>query len=153
MSRFPKSPFRFLNTSTSYDSNPDELIVVDNLRQFAQLEILTRPPGRPVGRRFTGPPPVALPSLQRLEWCLIEDTDDPTQGGINSVIDVVSECPNLRYLLLLVDGPAFARPTERRTESLLKLETLRLATQASWIIAILSQSLVFPALKLQDPHP
>jgi len=131
-------------TPTSYDSNPDPLIVVDHLRQFAQLEILTRPPGRRVGKRFTGPPPVVLPSLQSLEWCLIEDTND---GGINSVINVVSERPNLRYLLLLVGGPVFARPTERRTKSLLKLETLRLATQATWIIAILSQSLVFPALK------
>ena len=135
-------------TSTTYDSHPNPAAVVEDLHQCAQVEVLCRPPaGVLVGKSFTGPPPVSLPSLQRLEWCLIEDTDDPVQGGINSLVGFALACPNLRYLSLLLDGPASVCPNEQRIASMSKLETLRLSTRASWIVRSLSQYLVFPVLK------
>ena len=109
-------------TMVIHPHNPSA--VVEQLQRFIQIETLCRPAALAIGKPLPGPPAIALPSLRRLEWCHLPHLDH--SGGINSLLDVLSQCPSIRYLF--VSGLTHQTPlldTQRDTH-VPTLETLRL---------------------------
>ena len=123
----------------------DPAVIVDHLRQCTQVETLCRPAEMDVEAQGAVPPAIPLPSLQRLEWCYSRSMDH--LGGIHSLENTLSQCPNLRYLfvtgfteILLVD--------EETRVNVPTVETLRLRFHNdSFIHHLLSSRWSLPGLK------
>ena len=131
-------PYVLTTPNIHYDSTA----IVDHLRQCTQVETLCRPAAMGERAWDVGPPAVALPSLKKLEWCCTLST-----GGIHSLEDTLSQCPNLRYLFV-TGFTEISLPAQEAPANVPTLETLRLRYQNdSFISRLLGPYWSLPSLK------
>ena len=126
----------FPYASSKEEADPYLIAIVERLNQFAaHVETLCRLFIRRPDLRGRRRPPSAipLPSLQRLEWY---NQRHFHHSGINSFVDFLLHCPNLRYLFIeSSEGSKIPRSTDYARVELLLLGTLRLRLeQRGWDI-------------------
>ena len=133
-------PYAFTAQATHHDP----AVAVEHLRQCTQVEILCRPLEASIEDICAGPRAIPLPSLQRLEWWQGAHID--RSGGINALVDVLAQCPNLRYLLVV--GRPGGIPLDHATGVCLPaLETLRLRYLNGYFLFQMLRGWSLPALK------
>ena len=129
---------------TAQDIHHDPALAVEHLRQCSEVEILSRPLEASLQDLCAGPPAIPLPSLQRLEWWQGAHID--RSGGINALVDVLVQCPNLRYLFVV--GRPGAIPLDHATDVCLPvLETLRLRYLNGYFLFQMLRGWSLPVLK------
>jgi len=128
--------------SSKEKADPNMIAMAEQLRQCTQVEILCRPFATYI-THFPGPPAIPLPSLQRLEWFNLRNSQHP---GINSFVDFLLQCPNLQYLLIGSLQLHEWIPDYDVKVSLPSLKTLRLRYERGYVIDDLLANWSLPAL-------
>ena len=134
----------------SYESTDDTpghhpiATTIEQLRQCTDVEILCRPCTSYIVRQREAPDAIPLPSLKRLEW------DNPRgfqYSGINWLLDVLLESPNLQYLYLGSSDINEGQPYFEGRVEMPALETLRLRYDRGFFIQDLLELWALPALR------
>ncbi|KAJ7757508.1 hypothetical protein B0H16DRAFT_665903 [Mycena metata] len=120
------------------------------LSLYPNLQILVRPPHRPLFRSLTFNFDATCPplfSLRRLDWW--NHADASRSGGINSLIAVLCAAPNLEYLFIGIVRAQFS-PFHglggAGQINLPRLRTLRLSTANSFLLRHIVAQWTLPAL-------
>ena len=131
-------------TSTDQSLGHNAIATIEQLRQCTDIETLCRPFVEDLKVR-PGPPMPPLPlSLQRLEWF---NQRHFHHSGINSLVDFLVRCPNLRYLFIGSAQNAWIPEADYMCIELLALETLRLRlNRRGWDIEGLLANWSLPSL-------